>query len=106
MLNERLSPRELTAMDEGFYDTLLEEASPAGIGIQIASFVNPDQLPGIASGHQQSFGYPVFIHITHEEDRNLYKLIVGEFSNREEALRVRSELRDHNFMDSFLIRYP
>ncbi len=106
MHSERISPRDLAAMDEGFYDTMLEEVSPSGIGIQIASFVNPDQLSGIASGHQQSFGHPVFLHITHEEGRNLYKLIVGEFSNREEALRVRSELRDHGFMDSFLIRYP
>ncbi|MFP4063981.1 MAG: tetratricopeptide repeat protein [Bacteroidales bacterium] len=106
MLSERLSPLELAAMDEGFYKASLEETSPAGIGIQIASFVNPDQLPGIASGHQQSFGYPVFIQITHEDGRKLYKLLVGEFSKREEALRARSELRDRGFKDSFLILYP
>ncbi len=106
MLSERLSPRELTELDEGFYDTLLEAASPSGIGIQVASFVNPDQVSGIASAYQLNFGHPVFIQISIEDGRNLYKLIVGEFTDREEALKVRSELRDQGFMDSFLTRYP
>ncbi len=106
MLNERMAPADLREFPAGIYDVALNLAQPRGIGVQIASYTRPDQLPGIASGYQKQFGHPVFIEISQENDRRLYKIIVGNFAERDQAVALRSRLRDFGFLDSFLIRYP
>ncbi len=106
MLNQRLDPPDLRKLEEGYYNVDLQEVRPRGIGIQMVTFTNPDRLAEIASGYQHQFGHPVYIHVSKENRRTLYKISIGNFPEREQAIALRSRLRDHGFLDSFLITYP
>ncbi len=105
-LEHRLEPIDLNGLPGGLYDISLKETAPGGMGVQIVSFSRPDNLAATAAGYQQQFGHPVFIQISDENGRRLYKLIMGSFSERQQALELRSRLRDHGFPDSFIIALP
>ncbi len=97
---------DLRDLAEGFYDASLQEVEPSGIGVQIAILANPDQVEEISYSISEKFGFPLFIQVVHEDDGILYKISVGNFRQREQAVQLRSVMRDEGFLDSFIISYP
>ncbi len=96
----------LELLDPGYYDSSLKKVYPSGIGVQIASFSSPDKVEEIVSRYREDFGYPVFILVSRENELSLFKISIGNFSQREQALELRSLLRDEGFLDSFVVSYP
>jgi tetratricopeptide (TPR) repeat protein len=86
----------------GFYSHSLQDASPSGFGVQVASYSGSTNLTGLSLAYHEKFDVPVFIHVSKNNGRTLYRLILGEFPEREEAEEFRDELRNVDFPDSFL----
>ncbi len=97
---------DLPELLEGFYNVEFQSISPRGLGVQLASYTNMDQLQEKATGYQRQFGHPVIIEIAEVNNQMRYRIIMGIFDSRDEALVLRSRLRDQGFLDSFIVRYP
>lgn len=97
---------DLRELAEGFYNVSLEKVEPSGIGVQIAILTNPVQVEEISARYSEKFGFPLFIQVVHENGGVLYKISVGNFRQREQAVQLRSVMRDEGFLDSFIISYP
>jgi tetratricopeptide (TPR) repeat protein len=87
----------------GIYNHSLEKRPVNGFGVQVASYSNTDNLLSLADAYSQKYSLPVFFNIADVNGRKLYKLIIGQFSTREEAENFRDVLRNESFPDSFLI---
>lgn len=98
--------KDITLLDEGFYNVKLERVGPRGMGVQIVTLAQHEHILETVSSYQQEFGYPVYINISGNGSRRLYRIVIGSFTSRDEALVLRSTLRDHGYLDSFIIRYP
>lgn len=99
-------PNDIGTLDEGFYNVSLERVDPRGMGVQILTLAQHEQLLETVRSYQQQFGYPVYINISGNGGRRLYRIVIGSFISRDEALALRTRLRDHGYSDSFIIRYP
>ncbi len=97
---------DLRELAEGFFNASLEKVEPSGIGVQIAILTNPGQVEEISARYSEKFGFPLFIQVVHENGGILYKISVGNFRQREQAVQLRSVMRDEGFLDSFIISYP
>lgn len=97
---------DLRELAEGFYNASLEKVEPSGVGVQIAILTNPVQVEEISARYSEKFGFPLFIQVVHENGGILYKISVGNFRQREQAVQLRSVMRDEGFLDSFIISYP
>jgi tetratricopeptide (TPR) repeat protein len=95
----------LDNIDTGFYDKIMNSSSPKGFGVQIASYTNTENLLSLASAYESQFNTKFFIQVTIVNDRRIYRLIAGEFSNRINAEQFRDELRLGDFPDCFLVVY-
>lgn len=87
----------------GIYNKSLETKPMSGFGVQVASYSNTDNLLSLADAYSQKYSLPVFFNIADVNGRKLYKLIIGQFSSREEAESFRDKLRNESFPDSFLV---
>ncbi len=106
LLEQRKSPRDLSDLEDGYYNPNMEAENPRGLGIQIASYAAPERIASMASGYQDRFGHPVYIHVISQNNQRTYRMIIGSFEEREPALATRSILRDHGFLDSFIVTFP
>ncbi len=97
---------ELTELLKGFYDVAFQPVDPRGMGVQVASFTTMDDLQENAAQYQKRFGHPVIIEVAEVNNQLRYRIIIGIFDSRDEALVLRSQLRDQGFLDSFIVRYP
>lgn len=97
---------DLRELAEGFYNASLEKVEPSGIGVQIAILTNAVQVEEISARYSEKFGFPLFIQVVHENGGISYKISVGNFRQREQAVQLRSVMRDEGFLDSFIISYP
>lgn len=86
----------------GFYSHSLQDASPSGFGVQVASYSGSTNLTGLSLAYHEKYDVPVFIHVSKNNGRKLYRLILGTFPEREKAEAFRDELRNGDFPDSFL----
>ncbi|MFN2395125.1 MAG: tetratricopeptide repeat protein [Bacteroidales bacterium] len=100
---ENTSPaKDPEQLGTGFYNHFLQNVSPSGFGVQVASYSGTTNLTGLAMAYQEKYEVPVFIHISKNNGRTLYRLILGTFPEREEAESFRDKLRTGDFPDSFL----
>lgn len=95
----------LTELPKGFYDINFQPISPRGLGVQLASYTNKDELQEKAASYQRQFGHIAIIEVAEVNDQLRYRVILGVFESRDEALVLRSKLRDRGFLDSFIVRY-
>lgn len=103
---ETREEKGISELAEGLYNVNMNNATPRGLGVQIASYANAEDVLEHAERYQRQFGHPAFIEIVEVNNRIRYRLILGIFDSRDEALLFRGELRDYGFLDSFVIRYP
>ncbi len=96
---------DIDDLTEGIYDTDLQAVSLRGLGVQMASYAGTHELLEHAARYQRQFGHPAFIEVVKINNRIRYRLILGVFESRDEALILRGRLRDQGFLDSFIIRY-
>ena len=102
-ISEEPDHPELT---KGFYNVELKPFLPRGLGVQLGSYANLGEIKEKAAGYQRQFGHPAVIEVAMVNDQVRYRIIIGIFESREEALVLRSRLRDQGFLDSFIVRYP
>jgi tetratricopeptide (TPR) repeat protein len=99
----RIDAQILSSLDPGLYDKYLSQMSSSGFGVQIASYSSAANLANISQTLSEKYSQPVLIHVSHLNDRKLYKLILGQFEDKGQAEMLRTTLRNHNFPDSFLV---
>ncbi len=97
---------EIDELNEGMYDLDFQAVLLRGIGVQMASYASTHELLENAVRYQKRFGHPVFIQVATVNNVKRYRLIIGVFESRDEALILRGRLRDQGFIDSFIVRYP
>jgi tetratricopeptide (TPR) repeat protein len=96
---------QINDIETGIYNRKLEKIARNGFGVQVASYSNTDNLLKLAEAYQEKYNTPVAISISKVNDRKLYKLIIGQYSTREQAEKMRDNLRSESFPDSFLVVY-
>jgi tetratricopeptide (TPR) repeat protein len=97
------APVVIENLETGIYSKDLQKQPMSGFGVQIASYSNTSNLQSLSQAYAEKYSKPVFINISHVNDRKLYKLIIGQFSDRTDAESFRDFLRTDNFPDSFLV---
>lgn len=94
---------DITKLSSGFYTKMLENIKPRGFGVQVASYVNTDNLQNLAGAYEEQFEKPVFINVSHINGQKIYRIIIGQFESRTSAESFRDQLRQTHFSDSFLV---
>ncbi len=99
---EKKAP-DITQLSSGFYNKMLNNTYPKGFGVQVASYSNTDNLQNLVNAYEEQFEKPVFINVNHLNGQKIYRIIIGQFNNRDEAESFRDNLRQNHFSDCFLI---
>jgi tetratricopeptide (TPR) repeat protein len=97
------SPVIMENLETGIYSKDLQKQPMSGFGVQVASYSATNNLQSLSQAYAEKYSKPVFINISQVNGRKLYKLIIGQFSDRTDAESFRDFLRTDNFPDSFLV---
>ncbi len=95
--------KDITLLSTGLYNNMLNKVNPKGFGIQVASYSSTNNLQNLAGAYEEQFKKPVYININKVNEQKVYRIIIGEFNEREKAESFRDNLRENHFSDSFLI---
>ena len=95
--------KDIAELSSGLYNNMLSKVSPKGFGIQVASYSSTDNSQNLASAYEEQFEKPVFININTVNEQKLYRILIGEFKEREKAESFRDKIRESHFSDSFLV---
>lgn len=95
------------SISPGFYDHNLAQIEPGkGFGVQVASFSASHKLVGLATSYRERYQQPVYIHVSELNNRQLFKIILGDFQERLQVESLRNTLREKEFTDCFIVSYP
>ncbi|MEM6965410.1 MAG: thioredoxin family protein [Bacteroidota bacterium] len=71
---------------EGLYRFKVYRQPSSGFSVQVGAYAEYGNVLRQASMLQQQFGEAVIVHISKKSNRTLYKLMLGEFSTRSQAI--------------------
>lgn len=99
----RRMPGQLTA---GYYNHLFSPIDRMqGFGVQVTSLTGTGNLEDLMKTYQQKYQQPVYLLIQAEGNQNLYKIIIGQTTQRRQAEALRDELRSSGFPDCFIVSF-
>lgn len=70
---------------EGLYRFKVSRQPSAGFSVQIGAFAEYGNVLTEAARLEKLFEQPIIVHIAQLRDKTVYKVLIGEFDNREEA---------------------
>lgn len=89
----------------GYYSNTLSNVSLVGFGIQLASYSSSKNIEALSAAYQDQYKQAVFIQVSNSNGRKLYKIIIGNFTNRQAAEELRSHLKTNGFPDCFIVPF-
>lgn len=92
---------DINKLESGLYNNKLELVRINGFGIQVASYSGTNNLLSLTEAYADKYSKPVFVYISMVNGRKLYKVIIGQFTARNEADAFRNELKSTDFPDCF-----
>lgn len=76
-----------TDIGEGLYRFNVLRQHSTGFSVQVGAYAEYSNVLQQASLFQQQFDEPVIVHISNNRNRTLYKVMLGEFDTRTDAIR-------------------
>jgi rare lipoprotein A len=80
------------------------KATPSGLGIQVASFSAHENLLRMTERIHSGYHQPVFIEIAESGGQKVFRVIVGNFSSQDEALKLKKTLA-REFPDCYVVSF-
>jgi len=102
---ETFAAPEIETLPGGYYSNTLSNVSLVGFGIQLASYSSSKNIEALAAAYQDQYKQAVFIQVSNSNGRKLYKIIIGNFSNRQAADELRLHLKTNGFPDCFIVAF-
>lgn len=87
-----------------YYEIHSKNVVPTGFGVQIASYREPPNLLRLTSDIKKRYGHPIIVEIVENKDDKIYRLIVGNFSDKTEAEQAKKKLRT-DFPECYVIDF-
>jgi len=87
------TPKDEESNETGYFFQMLNEDSQTGYGIQIGAFRDVKSL-NEASVKYSALQNKVMVFVSESSSKSMYKLIVGPFDTKTEALNYRKKLAD------------
>jgi cell division septation protein DedD len=74
------------------FEVNVNQKPSSGWGVQIGVYSNYDSVLSLVAKLKQQFGQPVFVVVSNQNGRQLYKVVVGAYANINEASIMQSRL--------------
>lgn len=74
------------------FEVNVNKKPSSGWGVQIGVYSNYDNVLALVAKLKQQFGQPVFVVVSNQNGRQLYKVVVGAYTNINEASIMQSRL--------------
>ncbi|MFC2137217.1 septal ring lytic transglycosylase RlpA family protein [Bacteroidota bacterium] len=87
-----------------YYSFDVKVIQPKGYGIQIGSFKEMENLARLTERLQSKYKKEVIVEVSQAKNSKLYRIIIGTFSSREEALNYSSNFA-REFPDCFVVKF-
>ena len=78
---------------EGLYRFKVSRQASEGFSVQIGAFAEYGNVLTEAARLEKLFDKPIIVHIAKLRDRRVYKVLIGEFDKREEAVRFKEVVK-------------
>lgn len=88
------SPVVPTAQGDGLYRFRVQEQASDGFSIQIGAFGEYGNVLREVARIQDHFSEPLIVHIMKNPDKTLYKVMIGDFDSRQQAMDYRLNLQE------------
>ena len=90
--------------DNSYYSFDVKIIKPNGYGIQIGSFKEMENLARLTERLKTKYQKEVIVEVSQTDDYKLYRVIIGTFDSREDALKYSSNFKKE-FPDCFVVRF-
>jgi rare lipoprotein A len=88
----------------GYFMVSSSKSEPAGYGIQTGYFTDMGNLLSFADKLQEHVSMPIYIYHYTRGKENRYKVIAGEFKNRDSASQMEKKLKKY-YPDCFVVKF-
>ncbi|WP_375579224.1 septal ring lytic transglycosylase RlpA family protein [Marivirga tractuosa] len=89
---------------ETYFEMNVKRKSPSGFGVQIGSFKGFNNMLRLSENIEKSYRATLFVEVKELNDATVYALILGDYSNRKKADKLKAKIADR-FPDAFVTRY-
>lgn len=90
--------------EKEFYTMDVDRVNPYGFGVQIGSFQEMANLVRLTQNLKASYKKKVTLQVKHMNNKKLYAIILGEFSNRGKANSFKQSITKR-YPDAFIVDY-
>lgn len=100
-------PEKITAIDNDknpYYSFNIKKINPQGYGIQIGSYKEMVNLARLSEEVKTKYGKDVIVQVSKIKNEKLYRIILGTFSTKNEALEFKENLKKE-FSDCYIIAF-
>jgi len=93
-----------TRRNEEFYAVTVQKITPSGYGVQVGSFAELANLMRVTDKLNPDLKRRVTVHVGVINQVKVYRIIIGQYQNREEAEKIRHQLSD-DYPDAFIYTF-
>ncbi|WP_296620057.1 septal ring lytic transglycosylase RlpA family protein [Marivirga sp.] len=90
--------------NESYFQMKVKRKDPSGFGVQVGSFKGFDNMLKLSENIEKSYRASLYIEVKELNDAKVYALILGDYSNRRKADKLKAKIADR-FPDAFVTRY-
>ena len=90
--------------EKEFYTMDVDRTNPKGFGVQIGSFQEMANLVRLTQNLKASYKKKVALQVKIVNDKKVYAIVIGEFSNREKAASFKQKVTKR-YPDAFIVEY-
>lgn len=93
-------------LNNGYYNKTMKKQVPKGMGVQVGSFYELNNLLVVMESIEKQFKEDVFLFVTSDKKgKKLYKISFGEYSKRSKADKMKKFAQKQGIEDCFIVKY-
>jgi cell division septation protein DedD len=87
------TPTKPTPQGDGLYRFRVATQLSKGFSVQIGAFKEYGNVLREVARIQDDYSQPILVHIVRQGDVSIYKILIGDFENRQQAISYQSQLK-------------
>jgi len=95
-------PEKIVSSGSGLFRFNVEREASDGFSVQVGVYADYENVLREVSAYQQKFKEPILVHINKLNNQTVYKVLIGDFRNRDRAARYKEKVLSSGIPEAFV----
>lgn len=95
-------PEKIVSSGSGLFRFSVAREASDGFSVQVGVYADYENVLREVSAYQEKFKEPILVHINKADNRTVYKVLIGDFKNREKATKYKEKVLAAGVLEGFV----